>query len=120
MAAWFAAFMADADEQAGRVRGSSAHEVLDRDELRRRVRAGRLWFWLDGHGRRVHLTGANPPAYGVARLGPVYTPPSERGRGWASNAVAEVSRDIFECLAGTPPFRAESIGEPRGVVSAGV
>jgi GNAT superfamily N-acetyltransferase len=94
VAAWFAAFMADADEQAGRVRGSSAHEVLDRDELRRRVRAGRLWFWLDGHGRRVHLTGANPPAYGVARLGPVYTPPSERGRGWASNAVAEVSRRI--------------------------
>lgn len=92
--AWFAAFMADADEQAGRPRGSSAHETPDRDDLLRRIRAGRLWFWLDENGRRVHMTGANPPAYGVARVGPVYTPPAERGRGWASNAVAEVSRRI--------------------------
>ncbi|MGC4856996.1 GNAT family N-acetyltransferase, partial [Micromonospora sp. DT4] len=28
------------------------------------------------------------------RIGPVYTPPAQRGRGWASNAVAEVSRRI--------------------------
>jgi predicted GNAT family acetyltransferase len=28
----------------------------------------------------------------VSRIGPVYTPPEQRGRGWASNAVAEVSR----------------------------
>jgi predicted GNAT family acetyltransferase len=39
----------------------------------------------------VHLTGANPPAYGVARIGPVFTPKEERGRGWASAAVAAVS-----------------------------
>jgi predicted GNAT family acetyltransferase len=44
--------------------------------------------------RRVHLTGVNPPSFGVARVGPVYTPPVQRGRGWASNAVAEVSRQI--------------------------
>ncbi|MGW5014070.1 GNAT family N-acetyltransferase, partial [Micromonospora chalcea] len=35
---------------------------------------------------------ANPPSFGVARVGPVYTPPEQRGRGWAGNAVAEVSR----------------------------
>nr|WP_231924447.1 GNAT family N-acetyltransferase [Micromonospora chokoriensis] len=35
-----------------------------------------------------------PPSFGVARIGPVYTPPAQRGRGWASNAVAEVSRRI--------------------------
>jgi predicted GNAT family acetyltransferase len=28
----------------------------------------------------------------VSRVGPVFTPKEERGRGWASNAVAEVSR----------------------------
>ncbi|MCY7374290.1 MAG: hypothetical protein LH461_11440, partial [Spirochaetaceae bacterium] len=55
---------------------------------------GQLWFWVDEAGERVHLTGANPPSFGVARLGPVYTPPAQRGRGWASNAVAEVSRRI--------------------------
>jgi predicted GNAT family acetyltransferase len=30
----------------------------------------------------------------VACVCPVYTPPAQRGRGWASNAVAEVSRRI--------------------------
>src|SRR4051812_19063398 len=30
---WFAAFMGDADEQAGRPRGASAHETPDRAEL---------------------------------------------------------------------------------------
>lgn len=92
VAAWFGAFMADADEQAGRPRGASAHETPDRDELLRRIRDGRIWFWTDAAGRPVHLTAANPPAFGVARVGPVYTPPEQRGRGWAGNAVAAVSR----------------------------
>jgi predicted GNAT family acetyltransferase len=91
---WFAAFMGDADEQAGRPRGWSAREVPDRVDLLRRIRAGNVWFWVDGAGERVHLTAVNPPAFGVARIGPVYTPPSERGRGWASNAVAEASRRL--------------------------
>jgi len=91
---WFGAFMGDADEQAGRPRGASAHDVPDRAEMLRRLRAGRLWFWVNQAGERVHLTGANPPSFGVARVGPVYTPAAQRGRGWASNAVAEISRRI--------------------------
>ncbi len=91
---WFGAFMGDADEQAGRPRGASAHEVPDRAEMLRRIRAGRLWFWVSQAGERVHLTGASPPSFGVARVGPVYTPPAQRGRGWASNAVAGISRRI--------------------------
>ncbi|MEU8386885.1 GNAT family N-acetyltransferase [Micromonospora sp. NPDC048842] len=91
---WLAAFTGDADEQAGRPPGTSAHEALDHAEVLRRIRAGRLWFWVDETGEPVHLTGANPQSFGVARLGPVYTPPVQRGRGWASNAVAEVSRRI--------------------------
>ena len=38
-----------------------------------------------------HLTGANAPAFGVARVGPVYTPPAERGHGYATALVAHVS-----------------------------
>ena len=97
---WFAAFMGDADEQAGRPRGAGAgagagaHEMPDRVEMLRRLHTGRLWFWVDETGERVHLTGINPPSFGVARVGPVYTPPAQRGRGWASNAVAELSRRI--------------------------
>ena len=91
---WFGAFMGDADEQAGRPRGASAHEVPDRTEMLRRLRAGQLWFWVAETGERVHLTGVNPPSFGVASVSPVYTPPAQRGRGWASNAVAEVSRQV--------------------------
>ena len=32
----------------------------------------------------MHLTGASPPAFGVARIGPVYTPQEHRGRGYAA------------------------------------
>jgi hypothetical protein len=91
---WLGAFMGDADEHAGRPRGASAHEVPDRAELLGRLRAGGLWFWVNQAGQRVHLTGVSPPSFGVARVGPVYTPPAQRGRGWASNAVAGISRRI--------------------------
>jgi hypothetical protein len=92
--AWWDAFPGDADEQAGRPRGASTHTMPDRTEILDRIGAGRLWFWVDAAGQPVNLTAANPPSFGVARIGPVYTPPDQRGRGWASNAVAEVSRRI--------------------------
>ena len=49
------------------------------------------YLWVDG-GRPVSLTcvgGLTP--HGI-RIGPVYTPPELRGRGYASNLVAGVSR----------------------------
>lgn len=90
---WLTAFMGDADEQAGRPRGSSPHE-LGHETVARRLEAGELWFWVDAAGRPVHLTAVNPPSFGVARVGPVYTPREHRGHGWAANAVAEVSRRV--------------------------
>jgi hypothetical protein len=74
--------------------GEHVGAVVIGAEMLRRLRAGQLWFWVSETGERVHLTGVNPPSFGVARVGPVYTPPVQRGRGWASNAVAEVSRQI--------------------------
>jgi hypothetical protein len=91
---WFGAFGDDSDQQAGRPRGTSAHDVPDRAEMLRRLRAGQLWFWITDAGERVHLTGVHSPSFGVARVSPVYTPPVQRGRGWASNAVAKVSSQI--------------------------
>ncbi len=91
---WFAAFMSDADEQAGRARGTSLHEAPDPADMLRRIRASQIWLWVGADGQPVHMTGTNPPAFGVARIGPVYTPPAQRGRGWASSAVAEVSRRL--------------------------
>ena len=71
-----------------------------------RIEQGRVWLWEDEHGEPVHLTAANPPAYGVARIGPVYTPREQRGRGYASAAVAEVSRLLLDDgLPGVPVHR---------------
>ena len=95
--AWFNVFHAEAAEQAGKVDAHSQVEEFSRDDMVRRIEGGRVWLWDDpAAGGVVHLTGASPPAFGVSRIGPVYTPKEHRGRGYASAAVAEVSRLILE------------------------
>jgi GNAT superfamily N-acetyltransferase len=90
--AWFAAFARAADEQAGRDPGSHPDVSMTGDWMLRRIEQQEVWFWVDGEDEPVHVTGSNPPAFGVVRLGPVYTPPERRGRGFAGNAVADLSR----------------------------
>lgn len=95
---WLDRFLPDADEQAGR---APAHggEPVDPAEVRRGIEAGLYWFWIDDDGTRVNLTGANPPAFGVARIAPVYTPPPQRRKGYAGAAVAAVSRLLLDAGA---------------------
>ena len=93
---WFLAFEAAAAEQAGREASAGILEGFTLDDMQARIDSEVVWFWEDDRGERVHLTGANPPAYGVARVGPVYTPQEQRGRGYASAAVAQVSRQYVE------------------------
>jgi hypothetical protein len=90
---WYHAFMTDADEQAGRAPGSSPHESPEPDEMRRRIERGRIFVW-EVDGAPVHVTAATEPAFGVSRIGPVYTPREHRGLGYASRAVYEVSREL--------------------------
>jgi GNAT superfamily N-acetyltransferase len=96
VASWYAAFMADADEQAGREPGASPHESPSDEELERRIETGRVYVWVDGDDAPVNLTAATPPAFGVSRIGPVYTPKEQRGRGYASACVYAVSRLLRE------------------------
>ena len=93
---WVGRFMRDADVQAGRDPAAHGREAIEPDDLARRIEGGTYWFWLDEAGERVHLTGANPPAFGVARIGPVYTPPEQRRKGYAGAAVAEVSQHFVD------------------------
>jgi GNAT superfamily N-acetyltransferase len=93
---WVDRFMIDADEQAGRDPAAHGREEIAPEDLRKRIERGTYWFWIDETGERVHLTGANPPAFGVARIGPVYTPPEQRRKGYAGAAVAAVSRILLE------------------------
>jgi hypothetical protein len=50
-----------------------------------------IFFWVDD-GRLVSLTGVGGLTPHGIRVGPVYTPPELRGRGYASNLVAGVSQ----------------------------
>ncbi len=82
---WLGVFHAEADRQAGR-EPEDEGEAIGFETARRRAVAGELWFW-EVDGRPVHLSGATPPADGVVRVGPVFTPREHRGRGYASAAV---------------------------------
>ena len=79
--AWYRAFDVDAAEQAGRAEADESAGHLDADEMHERIAAGRIWFWEDESGQPVHVTGFNPPSFGVARIGPVYTPKAAPGAG---------------------------------------
>lgn len=97
---FFEGFFVDADAQAGRPFGAHIGEVPSLEHTRWRVEAGEVWLWEDA-GTPVHMTCVNPPAYGVSRIGPVYTPAEHRGRGYAGAAVAALTRRALD--AGDTP-----------------
>lgn len=57
---------------------------------------GGCWLWLDAHGIPVSLASRQPVVAGSARIGPVYTPPAERARGYGSAVTAAATRDILD------------------------
>ncbi|WP_227464378.1 GNAT family N-acetyltransferase [Nocardioides lijunqiniae] len=93
---WWNDFSAAADEQAGRQGAPTMVERIEPADALRRIEEGLVWLWEDEAGRVVHLTAHNPPAFGVARVGPVYTPRDARGHGYASATVAAVSQRLLD------------------------
>jgi len=74
--------------------GREAGSLADGDSGRMvdsRLGHGGITLWEDG-GRPVSMAALNRPAAGATRVGPVYTPPDLRGRGYASAVTAAVSR----------------------------
>jgi GNAT superfamily N-acetyltransferase len=59
-----------------------------------RLTTGRLLVWEDV-GRPVSMAGWRPPHAGVGRVGPVYTPPEHRGRGYAAAVTVAASRAVL-------------------------
>jgi RimJ/RimL family protein N-acetyltransferase len=55
-----------------------------------RMRRDGLLVWEDE--QPVSMVGVTPEVAGVVRMGPVYTPPGHRRRGYAGSAVAAASR----------------------------
>ena len=91
---WFDAFGADASEQAGRVDPHPAIET--RESTLARILAGDVWIWETPDGAAASVTAFNPASFGVARVGPVFTPKEHRGHGYAAAGVAAISRRLLD------------------------
>ncbi|WP_062984117.1 GNAT family N-acetyltransferase [Nocardia anaemiae] len=61
--------------------------------IRNRIATGRWWLW-ECDGEPVSLAAHQVPVFGWSRIGPVYTPPDQRGHGYASILTAHVSRTL--------------------------
>ncbi len=81
LVAWTEEFV----REAGVTGAAQAGAIVD-GSLRREG----LLVWEDG--RPASMIGVNPQVAGVVRIGPVYTPPALRRRGYAGTAVAATSR----------------------------
>ncbi|GLW58377.1 GNAT family N-acetyltransferase [Kitasatospora phosalacinea] len=82
VARWLAAFATEAQVNV------PGDLQADADQ---RIAAGTLLLWEDGDARVTSLAGASPAVAGMSRIGPVYTPPELRGRGYASALTAAAS-----------------------------
>lgn len=91
LTAWLHAFVAEAHVPIG---ADPATHVVNR------VRSGTMSVW-EFDGQVVSMAGCHEPIVGVARVGPVYTPPELRGRGYARALVAHVSADALNARGAT-------------------
>jgi len=84
--AWLDAFHDEAGPQ-----GPNESERLVHD----RLGYGGLILW-EHRGKPVSLAGRNRAAAGQARIGPVYTPPELRGRGFGGAATAAITQAALD------------------------
>ncbi len=84
--AWYEAFHDEAvpDEAAPRL-----------THVERAITEGSVYLWEDG-GRPVSLASKGRRTAHGTSVGPVYTPPALRGRGYASACVAALSQQILD------------------------
>jgi hypothetical protein len=86
---WWEGFVAEAHPEMAAHGSSSAAERVD---LRLDPNRGQgLSVWVVGD-RLASMSGYSPPVANSVRIGPVYTPPPLRGKGYATALVAAQSR----------------------------
>ena len=88
MKRWMFAFdleAAHADDQAAAWR---------RAELK--VRNGDIYIWETPDENVVSMAAKTRPLVNVISIGPVYTPPEQRGHGYASNCVAALTQLLLD------------------------
>ncbi len=82
---WHAAF----EHEVGMIKVPTPLEA----RVSRRITDQQLTLWVEG-GTTVSFAGANALPASSARVGPVYTPPELRGRGYAQAVTAAVSLQL--------------------------
>jgi predicted GNAT family acetyltransferase len=90
LASWYAAFMAEA--LPTETPAQTAEEWADR-LFQTNQREAYLW---EDQGQVVSWVGTSGNTLNGTRIGPVYTPPSLRGRGYASACTAAVSQLVLD------------------------
>ncbi|GAA5079398.1 GNAT superfamily N-acetyltransferase [Thermocatellispora tengchongensis] len=80
--AWYRAFLAEAEP--------SNTDPDPTDQVRARIVAGELVLWEDG-GAPVSLACYSTPIVEMSRIGPVYTPPEARRKGYGAAATHAAS-----------------------------
>jgi uncharacterized protein len=85
---WIAAFQREVDQgRPGRSAKEAVTDFLTRGE------SGGIYLWEDGEP--VSLAACGSPTPTGIRVGPVYTPPERRGRGYASALTAELTATLL-------------------------
>ena len=86
LARWFGAFAREVGDPPGQDHGTAAAG---------RLAYGGITVWEAG-GVPVSVVGRTRAVAGMVRVGPVYTPPELRGRGYAGAATAAVSQAALD------------------------
>jgi predicted GNAT family acetyltransferase len=66
---------------------------MDPGTVAARIALRRWWLWEDDD-RPVSMAGHQERAHDWTRIGPVYTPPGNRGHGYASALTAHTSKTL--------------------------
>jgi predicted GNAT family acetyltransferase len=74
-------------------------EEMERRRALARIEGGCMWLWHDADGRLVSMAGSQLPQAGVARVGPVYTPPADRRRGYGTAVTAACTQGALDAGA---------------------
>ncbi|HTI15294.1 MAG TPA: GNAT family N-acetyltransferase [Dictyobacter sp.] len=61
-----------------------------------RIKQKQFYLWETPDGQAVSFAGKTRPIVHVISIGPVYTPPEQRGHGYASNLVAALSQHLLD------------------------
>lgn len=83
---WFEEFAIETDEPVAQDHAAAVDSRLSYDGLT---------VWVAG-GTPVSVAALTRPVSGMARIGPVYTPPPLRGRGYAGGVTAAVSQAALD------------------------